>query len=306
VAAGPASAVTFVARPRLVGVDGGPWQDLSRPPLREAALRRALVTPAGPYARIDVVPRAGSTNADLVAAAVADPGAWPDLAVLTTDHQDAGRGRLDRTWTTPPGAAVAVSVLLRPEVPPSAWGWLPLVAGTAVAEALQQVAGVRAGVKWPNDVLVTDPDGQERKVCGVLAEVVHGRRAPSGVVVGIGLNVTQSRDELPVPAATSLRLAGAATTDRDTVLRAVLRSFAVLYAIWSDTGGDVSSSGLGARVREACWTLGHDVRVDLPGGRVVAGTAEELDGQGRLVVRQAGGAVTAVAAGDVVHARPGP
>lgn len=284
-------------------MDGGPWLDLRRPPLRQEALRHALLPPSGPFARVDVVPRTGSTNADLVAAAESDPVAWPDLSVLTTDHQDAGRGRLERVWHTPPRAAIAVSVLLRPSLPPSAWSWLPLLAGAAVTQALRRVAGVEAGVKWPNDVLVRDPDGDSRKVCGVLTEAVLGRGAEPAVVVGIGLNVSQSRGELPVPTATSLLLAGAATTDRDTVLRAVLRSFAGEYATWRDAAGDVAASGLAARVRESCWTLGEPVRVEVPGGRVLAGIAEELDDDGRLVVRDEDSGRHAVAAGDVVHLR---
>lgn len=284
----------------MTGVDGGPWHDLRRPPLRQDALRRALVAPHGPFARLDVVAATGSTNADLRAAAAADAGAWPDLSVLTTDHQQAGRGRLDRTWETPARAAVTVSVLLRPSVPPTRWSWLPLLAGAAVADALHRVCGVAAGLKWPNDVLVAGDDGEQRKVCGVLTEVVAGQQA---VVVGVGVNVSQSAAELPVPSATSLLLAGAATTDRDTVLRAVLRALADTYVAWTAAAGDVAASGLAAAVRERCWTLGRPVEVDLPGGTVLRGTAEELDDEGRLVVRDAGGTRHAVAAGDVVHAR---
>lgn len=277
-----------------------PWGDLRRPPLREEALRRALLAPAGPYARLDVVPFTGSTNDDLVRAAAQHPGRWPDLSVLTTDDQRAGRGRLGRTWTTPPRAAIAVSVLLRPAVTPAAWAWLPLLTGLAVTEAVDRVAGVRCGVKWPNDVLVELPDGREGKVCGVRSEVPPGGTA---VVVGIGVNVSQTADELPVPTATSLALAGAATTDRDTVLRAVLRSFAGTYTTWTAAGGDVASSGLAARVRERCWTLGRPVSVELPGDEVLEGTAGDLDDDGRLVVTDAAGRRRRVAAGDVVHAR---
>jgi BirA family transcriptional regulator, biotin operon repressor / biotin---[acetyl-CoA-carboxylase] ligase len=284
-------------------VDGGPWLDLRRPPLREDALRAALLPPSGPFARLDVVPRTGSTNADVVAAAAAEPAMWPDLSVLTTDHQDAGRGRLQRMWDAPARAALTVSVLLRPAVGTSAWSWLPLLAGTAVAETVRRIAGVDAGLKWPNDVLVRDPDGQARKVCGVLGEVVLDGGSARAVVVGIGLNVSQGRDELPVATATSLRLAGAATTDRDTLLRAVLRSLATTYAAWTEAGADVAASGLAARVREACWTLGERVRVELPGGRMLTGTAEELDDDGRLIVRTPTFVTHAVAAGDVVHLR---
>jgi BirA family biotin operon repressor/biotin-[acetyl-CoA-carboxylase] ligase len=90
----------------VADVDGGAWRDLRRPPLRQTALRRALLPPSGPFARLDVVPRVGSTNEALAEAAAADPGAWPDLSVLTADHQDAGRGRRSRAWTTPAGSAL--------------------------------------------------------------------------------------------------------------------------------------------------------------------------------------------------------
>lgn len=282
-------------------MDGAGWTDLQRPPLRQQALRRALTPPSGPFRRLDVVPRVGSTNAELLESATGDPDAWPDLSVLTTDHQQAGRGRRTRTWEAPPRAALAVSVLLRPSVPRQQWSWLSLLTGTGVAEALARVGGLEAGVKWPNDVLVADSEGRRSKVCGVLAEVAP--TAVPAVVVGFGVNVTQSQEELPFVGATSLRLAGAATVDRDTVLRAVLRELAAVYATWAEADGDVAASGLAARVRETCWTLGSDVRVELPGGRVLDGVAEELDAAGRLVVRDAAGAAHAVAAGDVVHAR---
>lgn len=261
------------------------------------ALRRALLDPAGPWTSLDVVAVTGSTNADLAGRARA--GRAAPGAVLTTDDQQAGRGRRERTWTTPPRSAVAVSVLLRPrEVPRSAWTWLPLVVGVGVVDALVRVAGLDARLKWPNDVLVDD-----RKLCGVLAEVVE---TPDGaaVVAGIGLNVSQTADELPVPTATSLALSGAATTDRDTVLRAVLRGVGARYTAWVEAGGDPRASSVGAAYRERCATIGQQVRVELPGERVLSGEAEGVDDEGRLLVRGQSGDVRALAAGDVVHVRP--
>jgi BirA family biotin operon repressor/biotin-[acetyl-CoA-carboxylase] ligase len=129
-------------------------------------------------------------------------------------------------------------------------------------------------------------------------------RAQVAAVVGFGLNVDQERDELPVPTATSLRLAGAATLDRDTVLRACLRALAARYRRWTDAGGDPRASGIGAAYREACLTLGHEVEVRLPGPNGVRGVAEGVDDDGRLVVVAPDG-VHALAAGDVVHVRAG-
>ncbi|HEX3003748.1 MAG TPA: biotin--[acetyl-CoA-carboxylase] ligase [Angustibacter sp.] len=272
-----------------------PWADLSRPPLRAAALRRALVEPAGPWTSLDVVAATGSTNADL--AERARSGRAVPGAVLTTDDQQAGRGRRDRTWTTPPRSSVAVSLLLQPQVPRAAWTWLPLVVGVGVVDALVRVAGLDARLKWPNDVLVGD-----LKLCGVLAEVVE---TPNGtaVVVGIGLNVSQSAEELPVPTATSLTIAGSATTDRDTVLRAVLRGVGARYDAWVEADGDPRRSSVGAAYRERCATIGQQVRVELPGGDALVGEAEGVDDAGCLLVRPSSGQVRALAVGDVVHVR---
>lgn len=286
------------------------WSDLRRPPSDQAALRAALLAPHGSFSRLDVVARTGSTNADLVAVA-ADAAAWPDRSVLATDHQDAGRGRLGRGWVSPPRAALAVSVLLRPSAPRATWSWLGLLAGLAVADAVRRL-GLPARLKWPNDVLLEDgpsggsalPAAGTGKVAGVLAEV-----AGDAVVVGAGVNVDQDAAELPPavgdgPPPVSLRLAGAATTDRDTLLRAYLRELARGYAAFEAAGGDAEAAGLAARVREACATLGRDVRVDRPGGLApLTGRAQEVDASGRLVVRDATGTRHAVAAGDVVHVR---
>jgi BirA family biotin operon repressor/biotin-[acetyl-CoA-carboxylase] ligase len=286
------------------GADGGSagsrWTRLDRPPLNATSLRRALTTGDRPVWRaVEVVPATGSTNADLAARARAGE---PEGLVLTTDDQQAGRGRLDRTWTAPPRSAVAVSVLLRPTVPPARWSWLPLLAGVAVTDALVAVCGLPARLKWPNDVLVP-VDGEPRKVAGILAEAdhVHWNGA---AVVGIGLNVSQGGDELPVPTATSLRLAGAAVTDRDTVLKAVLRALGERYRAWAAAGGDPRASGIAAPYRERCATIGADVLVHLPDGQRLAGVAEGVDDEGRLLVRDVEGGVHPLAAGDVVHVRP--
>jgi BirA family transcriptional regulator, biotin operon repressor / biotin---[acetyl-CoA-carboxylase] ligase len=286
------------------------WSDLSRPPLRQAALARALTEgPDAAWRAIRVVPRTGSTNADLAERARAGE---PEGLVLAADHQAAGRGRLGRTWEAPPRSGLAVSVLLRPPVDPVRWSWLPLLTGVAVAQALIQICGVPARLKWPNDVLVPEPvrgrppeQGDRRKVCGVLAEAVPGPDGvPAAAVVGFGLNVDQHREELPVPTATSLRLAGAATLDRDTVLRACLRALAVTYRRWVDAAGDPRASGVGAAYREACLTLGRQVEVQLPGREPVRGVADEVDDDGRLVVTGADGSQQTLAAGDVAHVRP--
>jgi BirA family biotin operon repressor/biotin-[acetyl-CoA-carboxylase] ligase len=247
------------------------YDDLERPPLRTDALAHAL-EPDG--FRVEVLASTGSTNAVVAGRARAGE---PHGLVVVAEEQTDGRGRLDRSWVSPPQAGLTFSVLLRPSLEPEQLGWVPLWGGLAVAQALREVAEVDAVLKWPNDVLAGD-----RKVAGLLAEAVDG-----GVVLGIGLNVTTRRDELPNDQATSLLLEGATVTDRDTLLKAVLRALAGVL-------GDRDATSY----RALCSTLGREVRVDLPGGTSVQGVAEAVDEQGRLVVDG-----TPYAAGDVVHLR---
>ncbi|MFJ9564485.1 biotin--[acetyl-CoA-carboxylase] ligase [Streptomyces fuscichromogenes] len=277
------------------------WSDLDRPPLNAAGLRRALVRDGGHgglYADIEVVDRTGSTNSDLVARAAA--GGADEGAVLVAEEQTEGRGRLDRQWTAPPRSGLFFSVLLKPaEVPVARWGWLPLLTGVAVATGLARAAGVDTALKWPNDVLVT-VGGEERKAGGILAE----RAGEDAVVVGVGINVTLRAAELPVPQAGSLALAGAVSTDRETLLRAVLRSLEDWYGRWRAAGGDPAASGLQEAYAAGCATLGRSVRAELPGDRSLAGEAVAIDGDGRLVIATKEGVQEPVGAGDIVHLRP--
>ncbi|MFF2626455.1 biotin--[acetyl-CoA-carboxylase] ligase [Kitasatospora griseola] len=289
-------------RPRRSGLRGfghggpSPWTDLDRPPLDEAALRLDLLRPGALWTSLDVVSETGSTNSDL--AARAKDGA-PEGAVLVAESQNAARGRLDRRWTAPPRSGLFLSVLLRPQgVPMERYGWLPILIGTAVSATLDRIAGVRTGLKWPND-LQAEVDGQERKLGGILTELSGG-----AVIVGLGLNVSLRQSELPVPTAASLALAGAETTDRATLLRAVLREFAELYGEWTAAAGDPHASGLLPAYTARCTTLNRPVKVQLPGDRELLGDAVAVDGDGRLVVRTPDGTRHAVAAGDVVHVRP--
>ncbi|KOV63642.1 biotin--[acetyl-CoA-carboxylase] ligase [Streptomyces sp. MMG1121] len=278
--------------------NGSRWSDLDRPPLNAAALRRALVREGSLWSHLDVVARTGSTNNDLVAQAAA--GAVAEGAVLVAEEQTAGRGRLDRRWTAPPRSGLFFSVLLRPaEVPVARWGWLPLLTGVAVATGLSRAAGVDTALKWPNDLLVTI-GGQERKAGGILAE----RAGEDGVVVGVGINVSLRADELPVPQAGSLALAGAVSTDRDPLLRAMLRSLEEWYGRWRAAGGDPAASGLQETYAAGCATLGRTVRAELPGDRAIVGEAVAVDGDGRLVIATKEGVQEPVGAGDIVHLRP--
>ncbi|MER8033560.1 biotin--[acetyl-CoA-carboxylase] ligase [Streptomyces hydrogenans] len=273
---------------------GGPWSDLERPPLNARVLRQALLLPDGLWSSLDVVTSTGSTNSDLAARAAE----LPEGAVLVAEEQTSGRGRLDRTWSAPARSGLFLSVLLKPDVPAHRLGWLPLLTGVAAATGLVKAAGTDISLKWPNDLLVT-VGGEERKAGGILAE----RAGEDGVVVGLGINVSLRADELPVPTAGSLLLAGAVSTDRDTLLRAVLRSLADWYGAWVRADGDPEASGVQAAYAADCATLGRRVRADLPGERMLEGDAVSLDGDGRLVVATEGGGTEAVGAGDIVHLR---
>jgi BirA family transcriptional regulator, biotin operon repressor / biotin---[acetyl-CoA-carboxylase] ligase len=269
------------------------FSDLARLPLDAEFLRRRLVRPGALWSQIDVLAETESTNA--VAAAAARAGAAEGL-VVAAEYQSSGRGRLGRTWTTPARSALLMSALLRPTAVPAArWHWLGLLAPLAVASAVRRVAEVPAQVKWPNDVLVGD-----RKLCGILLERVDAADGPAAVV-GIGLNVTLREDERPQPAATSLALVGAATTDRATVMAAVLRELATRYQAWVHSAGDPAT--ILPDYSELSATFGSSVRVELPDGTFLEGTASGLDPDGRLVVLTPDGPHP-LAAGDVTHLRP--
>ncbi len=254
---------------------------------------RAGTAGPGLWREIRVAAETGSTNADLLAEARA--GAAEGL-VLAAEAQTAGRGRLGRPWLCPPGAGLTFSVLLRPRgVPPARLGWLPLLAGVAIVAALAGAAGLDARLKWPNDVLAG-----EAKLAGILAEADGG-----AVVVGAGVNIYQQRAELPVPTATSLRLAAplaAGPGARERLLVAILREFAARYRGWQERAGDADRCGLRAEYLRHSATVGRAVTVTLPGGGSVSGTAAGVDPGGRLVVHTGTGQIQ-VSAGDVEHVR---
>jgi BirA family transcriptional regulator, biotin operon repressor / biotin---[acetyl-CoA-carboxylase] ligase len=277
---------------------------LERPPLDETRLREALLVPDGFWTELRVLPSTGSTNQDVRKAARAGT---PEGLAVTADQQTAGRGRLDRVWQSPPRAGLAVSVLLRPgnqlgDLPAVAaehFGWLPLLAGVALVDAVRRATGISARLKWPNDLLVT-----EHKCAGILAENDSG-----AVVIGIGLNTTLTIEELPHPGVTSLALSGAGQVDRTLVLRLLLEELADWYRTWRAAAGDPVASGLAKAYRERCGTLGRGLRVTLPAigqsrGTTLVGTAVDVDQHGRLMVCTADGQLTPVSVGDVVHVRP--
>lgn len=233
-----------------------------------------------------LLPTAGSTNE--IAAAGPRPG-----RVVVADHQLAGRGRLDRSWTTPAGSALTFSAIVEPALELRHWPLLPLAAGLAVADALRTV-GARPTLKWPNDVLL-----ESGKVAGILAERVGD---PARAIIGIGINVDLAASELPVPTATALSLEGVSVSRTDlfgTVLSALAARLGEL---------DADPEGFVATYRDACDTVGREVEAHLPGGVRERGRAVGVDASGRLEIEVGASTgtskIVAMAAGDVVHLRP--
>lgn len=252
---------------------------------------------------LSFVAETGSTNTDLVA----DAGNSSDFQVLVAGFQTAGKGRSGRDWVAPQGSSLFVSVLLKPEgVSAKHFSWLPLLTGLAMTKTVSALLpGKAVSLKWPNDVLV-----QDCKISGVLSELLADLTA---VVVGAGLNVLQSKSELPIETATSLKIEGSAQLSLDQVLASYLQNLQNLYSAWVAAGGDAVKSGLRQEVLSSCSTLGAShsyragnkkVRAILPGGQELVGDAVGIDDTGRLILQPADSKeVVAVAAGDIVHLR---
>jgi BirA family biotin operon repressor/biotin-[acetyl-CoA-carboxylase] ligase len=232
----------------------------------------------------EYVAETGSTNADLVAKAAGLQG----FSVLVAGAQTAGRGRLGRVWVSPPEKSLAISVLVRPH----GWsmenfGWLPLIAGLAMRRAVASVLPTRSVIlKWPNDVQV---DG--KKISGILSELLPDA---SGVVIGAGINLTLTREELPIEAATSLSLEGSEISPDD-----------FLDSYLAELQGVIASPNEVANlVRAECATIGQSVKAIFPNGTEVFGDAVGIDDSGRLLISFAGEPqLLAVSAADIQHLR---
>ncbi|MFW7414374.1 biotin--[acetyl-CoA-carboxylase] ligase [Demequina sp. SO4-18] len=269
----------------------------SREPLTFAQLE-GIVGPTRQLSRLDVMATSPSTNTALLKALADSPPEWPHLSGIVADHQTAGRGRAGRAWATPQGAALTVSLVLRPRaIAPSSLGWAPLVAGLATVRALRDL-GVGAALKWPNDVVVEAGAkdipgwGRWRKTVGILCEGVPGQ---SAVVAGIGINVSQSSAELPVPHAASLATLGATDLDRVRLMRSLAAHLGDAVAAWE---GDSEQDSIRREVERVCATIGWDLVVDVPDGTPVTGSAVGLSGSGALLI-DTGVEVREVLAGDV-------
>ncbi|MGH3520652.1 MAG: biotin--[acetyl-CoA-carboxylase] ligase [Haloechinothrix sp.] len=275
-------------------------------PLDAARLQAELVAPNGPFTVLDVVASTGSTNADLCAAAATGAA---DRTVLIAEQQTAGVGRLSRSWSSPAGSGLYLSVLLRPQgVPLRGIGSLAIVAGLALMD-LTSWLGVPAVLKWPNDMLLgkEEPRG---KGAGILSELVPLSGSDEfAVVLGIGVNVLPMSDVPPGPGglpAASLAEHGASSTDRAQVAITLLRAFGAREAAWRAACGDLALAELLAEYRRHCSTVDTRVRVELPGGARMTGRAADVDPLGQLIVETDDGARQTVSAGDVVHVRAQP
>ena len=246
--------------------------------------------------KLEYLPEIGSTNTYLLEAA--QKFDWPDFSVVVTDNQTAGRGRMDRSWIAQPGKALAVSVLLRPQgIALENYGWFPLIAGLAMRNAVASLIDEElVKLKWPNDVLVAG-----EKISGVLSELLQDGKS---VVVGAGLNLTQSKEELPIANATSLKVHGVVGFGLDDVLVRYLASLRRLYEEFLAANADAASSGLLDELLSVSATVGKEVQVILPDESSFVGHAAGLDPQGRLLVAISNPTeIRAVAAGDIQHLR---
>ena len=275
------------------------------PPLDQELLESLLLRPHGPLAGLTVLDAVGSTNTHLIQQLAAAGSSFVLPAVAVAEFQTDGKGRSGRVWQTPLGSALTASLIAKIEAPIHTRSWIPLLVGLAVVTALRSTLGVNAVSKWPNDILVPteepDLDGwvNLRKLGGILVEVVDA----DTVVIGVGLNVTMTREQLPVPSATSLYLIGSQNLDRNMLLASFAQSFAQIFETWADHNWDIDSSGLKDELVGISATLGSDVRVELTDGTILLGKAVALGSDGALEVVDSSGATHTVRSGDVYHLR---
>lgn len=239
--------------------------------------------------RFEYVAETGSTNSDLVAAALATPADFPNFSVLVAGSQTAGRGRSNRVWVSAPNKSLAISVLLRNEaLDRGDFGWLPLIAGVAMKRAVRACVPASSVVilKWPNDVQVGG-----KKISGILSELLPNG---GGVVIGAGINLTLEAAELPIEAATSLLLEQG-NTNPDEFLATYLAELQRLLADVPTAKNSVASE---------CGTIGLGVKAMFPDGTETYGDAVGLDESGRLLISVPNQSqLLAVSAADIQHLR---
>lgn len=249
-----------------------PWHELPLP---------------APWRRLEAVTSTPSTQEAVVASAGSDSG-----VVVVAAEQTSGRGRLDRTWTSPPSAGLWFSALLRTKRPVADVGVVPLLSAVAIARTLNQDCGLTSSVKWPNDVLVNDA-----KIAGVLVQLVNS----DSLVIGVGINTFMTHEQRPIATATSLAMEGVVGFDHPQLLMSLLGHLGELVGPIEAEGS--WPSDVLDEYRALSSTVGREVAVHLPSGQTLSGLAVDLDPHGRLEVQGADGVVVTVGAGDVVHVR---
>jgi BirA family biotin operon repressor/biotin-[acetyl-CoA-carboxylase] ligase len=225
-----------------------------------------------------------STNTEL--ARMASEGAAEGVAILA-DEQTAGRGRLQRAWSSPKGAGLYFSILLRPRIPVDRWPLITFMAALAVGDALQEATGLRTDIKWPNDLL-----SGERKICGILSEAIE---TPAGraVIVGIGINLTPSA----FPEATSVAEATGVKPDREAILAALLSALTRWYSLLNEREKIVA-----AWSSRSSYATGRLVQVN-NGDELWRGTTCGVEPDGALRLRTVSGEIKVLRAGDVQSLR---
>ncbi len=249
------------------------------PPLTRDTIQSTLST-TWLGRRIELFDSLPSTNREAAQLAQADV---EHGTVVAADSQTAGRGRLSRTWFSPPGANLYCSIILRTARPPerlTEWlSWLPLISALAAAEAIEQVSSIHVAVKWPNDLLIS-----ERKVGGILCESGTGMRSDPFQIIGIGINVNLDHDDWPADlrdSATSLWQERKIAVDRNRLLAQLLLELEQCLDELVVHG----TNRLGLAYYQRCSTIGHTVQATLSNGDVVVGLAEGIGQDGSLRVR---------------------
>ena len=249
-----------------------------RTPLDEAEINSRVT----PYWRVSVVELTGSTQNDLLQ--LVESNNALDGQVIATEFQSDGRGRLDRTFQAPAQSALLFSFYIKPRNQRSEWGFIPLIAGLSLVRAITTIdTAMNVSLKWPNDLIIN-----EKKCAGIIAQTTN-----EGIVIGIGLNVSMTPNELPVSTATSLAIEGSTITDRDLLLSHLLNTFAELFEAWEE------GSELLDEYASASSTIGKKVRIELPGGENLEATVARISHTGELVLDDG----RHVSAGDVIHLR---
>ncbi len=241
-----------------------------------------------------VIHRYDSVTSTMEAAAQLARFGAPDRTAVVSDEQTHGRGRSGRMWQAPPGSAVFCTIIVRPHITPHRLSTLPLITGVAVAEAIEQISGHPARLKWPNDVWIgTDPE--RCKVAGILVTSSLRDGVVERALVGIGINVSGASDDLP-PRATSLRVATGVEISAGALFTSLLARFDRAYQEFLDAEGTPFLNGWRSRAA----LLGENVSIE-DAGRIWSGTFTGIDDDGALLLRDSESHVRRIIAGDLTR-----